>query len=394
VNVLANDTDADGDTLTVSQAVGSFGTVTILADQQLSYTPEVDFAGVDTVVYSVTDGKGGTASAELVVDVFSNNAPIAVDDVAATNDKTVVLIAVLANDRDEDGNTLTVSEARAEQGSVMIEADQRLRYTPKVGFAGVDTISYKVTDGEGGEASAKVRVTVTAYQDVVVENKSGGGSMTLWMLLALAGAVVSRRSSVVGLAAVVLLWFSPVSQAADWYVQGSLGHSKADQQQSRLVEELPDGTITAFDDNDSSYGVALGYQIHPYVAVELGYQDLGEAGIEISGESLTPAQYHELVKAVSPVLVDGYTAAVRFSLWQNEALNVEVPVGLFFWESEIESRMGSSVLRSESDGNDWYLGIQLNYQLATEWQVGLGYQQLNLEPNDVNSWQLSLRYKF
>jgi hypothetical protein len=394
VNVLANDTDADGDTLTVSQAVGSFGTVTILADQQLSYTPEVDFAGVDTVVYSVTDGKGGTASAELVVDVFSNNAPIAVDDVAATNDKTAVLIAVLTNDRDADGNTLTVSEARAEQGSVMIEADQRLRYTPKVGFAGVDTISYKVTDGEGGEASAKVRVTVTAYQDVVVENKSGGGSMTLWMLLALAGAVVLRRSSVVGLAAVVLLWFSPVSQAADWYVQGSLGHSKADQQQSRLVEELPDGTITAFDDNDSSYGVALGYQVHPYVAVELGYQDLGEAGSEISGESLTPAQYHELVKAVSPVLVDGYTAAVRFSLWQNEALNIEVPVGLFFWESEIESRMGSSVLRSESDGNDWYLGIQLNYQLATEWQVGLGYQQLNLEPNDVNSWQLSLRYKF
>jgi autotransporter-associated beta strand protein len=394
VNVLANDSDADGDVLTISQAVSGFGTLTILADQHLSYTPNPDFVGVDTVIYSITDGKGGTASAELVVDVFSNNDPIAVDDVAATNDKTVLHIAVLANDRDEDGNTLTVSAASAEQGSVIIEADQRLRYTPKVGFAGVDTISYKVTDGEGGEASAKVRVTVTAYQDVVVENKSGGGSMTLWMVLALAGAVVLRRGSLVGLAAVVLLWFSPASQAEDWYVQGSVGYSKADQQQSRLVEELPDGTITAFDDKDSSYSLALGYQVHPYVAVELGYQDLGEASTEINGESLSPAQYHELVKAVSPVLVDGYTAAVRFSLWQNEVLNIEVPVGLFFWESEIESRMGSSVLRSESDGNDWYLGVQLNYQLAPAWHAGLGYQQLNLEPNDVNSWQLSLRYSF
>jgi hypothetical protein len=56
--------------------------------------------------------------------------------------------------------------------------------------------------------------------------------------------------------------------------------------------------------------------------------------------------------------------------------------------------MGSSVLRSESDGNDWYLGVQLNYQLAPAWHAGLGYQQLNLEPNDVNSWQLSLRYSF
>jgi hypothetical protein len=394
VNVLANDTDVDGDTLMVNQAVSGFGTVTILADQQLNYTPNPDFAGLDTVVYSITDGKGGTASAELVVDVFSNSAPVAVNDVASTNDKTAVLIAVLVNDTDEDGNTLTVSAASAVQGTVSIEADQRLRYTPKAGFDGVDTISYTVTDGLGGEATAVVSVTVTAYRDVVVENKSGGGSMTLWMMLVLAGTVALRRRSVVGLAAVALLSFSPFSQGADWYLQGSVGQSKADQKQSRLVEELPDGTITDFDDSDSSYGVAAGYQVHPYIALELGYQDLGEASSQISGESLTPAQYHEVVKAVSPVLVDGFTAAVRFTLWQNEQLSLEVPLGLFFWDSEIESRMDDSVIRSESDGNDWYLGVQLNYQLATDWQIGLGYQQLNLEPNDVNSWLVSLRYQF
>ena len=73
VNVLANDTDVDGDALTVNQAISSFGTVTILADQQLSYTPNPDFVGTDTVIYSITDGKGGTASSELVVDVFSNS---------------------------------------------------------------------------------------------------------------------------------------------------------------------------------------------------------------------------------------------------------------------------------------------------------------------------------
>ena len=394
VNVLANDTDVDGDSLLVNQAVSGFGTVTILADQQLNYMPNPDFAGLDTVIYSITDGKGGTASAELVVDVFSNSAPVAVNDVASTNDKTAVLIAVLVNDTDEDGNTLTVSAATAVQGTVSIEADQRLRYTPKAGFEGVDTISYTITDGLDGTATAVVSVTVTAYKDVVVENKSGGGSMTLWMMLVLAGTVALRRRSVVGLAAVALLSFSPISQGADWYLQGSAGQSKADQQQSRLVEELPDGTITDFDDSDSSYGVAVGYRVHPYIALELGYQDLGEASSQISGESLTPAQYHEVVKAVSPVLVDGFTAAVRFTLWQNDLLSVEVPVGLFFWDSEIESRMDDTVLRSESDGNDWYLGVQINYQLATDWQVGLGYQQLNLEPNDVNSWLVSLRYQF
>ncbi|MDF3123447.1 Ig-like domain-containing protein [Rheinheimera sp. 1928-s] len=394
VDVLANDTDPDGDALTVSQAVGSFGTVTVLADQQLSYTPNQDFIGTDTVIYNITDGRGGTASSELIVSVVANRAPVAVNDVASTDDKTVLLIAVLANDTDEDGHTLTISSASAVQGTVSIEADQRLRYVPKAGFAGVDTISYTITDGFDGEATAQVSVTVRAYQDVVVDNKSSGGSMAWWMVMVVAGAVVLRRRSVLGLAAVALLSFSPFSQSADWYLQGSIGNSKADQNQSRLVEELPNGTITGFDDSDRSFGINLGYQLHPYVALEAGYLDLGEASSQITAESLTPEQYHELVKAVSPVLVDGYTAAVRFTLWQNDQLSLEVPVGLLFWESEIESRMDDEVLKTETDGSDLYLGVQLNYQLAAGWKVGVGYQQLNLKPNDVNTWLVSLRYEF
>ncbi|WP_310281301.1 Ig-like domain-containing protein [Rheinheimera soli] len=394
VNVLANDTDPDGDTLTVNQAVGSFGTVTILDDQQLSYTPNPDFIGTDTVIYNITDGRGGTASSELVVSVVGNRAPVAVNDVASTDDKTVLLIAVLANDTDEDGHTLRVSSASAVQGTVSIEADQRLRYTPKTGFAGVDTISYTITDGFDGQASAQVSVTVRAYQDVVVDNKSSGGSMAWWMVMVLAGAVVLRRRSVVGFAALALLSFSPFSQSADWYLQGSVGHSKADQKQSRLVEELPNGTITGFDDNDGSFGINLGYQLHPVFALELGYLDLGEASSQITAESLTPQQYHELVKAVTPVLVDGFTVAGRFTLWQNEQWSLEVPLGLLFWDSEIESRMDNTVIRSKNDGTDFYLGVQLNYQLAAGWKLGLGYQQLNLEPNDVNSWLVSIRYQF
>ncbi|GAA0655064.1 Ig-like domain-containing protein [Rheinheimera tangshanensis] len=394
VNVLANDTDVDGDTLTVNQAISSFGTVTILADQQLSYTPNPDFVGTDTVIYSITDGKGGTASSELVVNVFSNTAPVAVNDSASTDDRTAILIAVLTNDTDAEGDVLTVTAASAEEGTVSIEADQRLRYTPKAGFNGVDTISYTVTDSSGDSATGSVSVTVRAYQDVVVNNKSSGGSMTWWMGMVLAGAVMLRRRSVMGVAAVALLAFSPWSQGQDWYLQGSVGHSTADQKQNRLVEELPSGTITAFDDSDSLYGITLGYQLHPYFAVEMGYQDLGAASAQLSGDSLTPEQYHELVKAVSPVLVDGWTAAARFALWQNDVWNVEVPVGLFRWDSEIESSRGNSTLYSKTNGTDWFLGVQLNYSLSDNLKFGLGYQQLELEANDVSSWLLSVRYEF
>ncbi len=394
VNVLANDSDVDGDTLTVSQAISSFGTVTILPDQQLSYTPNPDFVGVDTVIYSITDGKGGTASSELVVDVFSNTAPVAVNDSASTDDRSPILIAVLSNDTDAEGDVLTVTAASALEGTVSIEADQRLRYTPKAGFDGVDTISYTVTDSSGDSATGSVSVTVRAYQDVVVDNKSSGGSMTWWMGMLLAGAVMLRRRSVLGAAAVALLAFSPWSQGQDWYLQGSVGHSTADQKQNRLVEELPSGTITAFDDSDSLYGITLGYQLHPYFAVEMGYQDLGEASAQLSGDSLTPEQYHELVKAVSPVLVDGWTAAARFTLWQSDMWNVEVPLGLFRWDSEIESSRGNSTLYSKTNGTDWFLGVQLNYSLSDDLKFGLGYQQLELDANDVSSWLLSVRYEF
>jgi len=394
VNVLANDTDVDGDALTVNQAISSFGTVTILADQQLSYTPNPDFVGTDTVIYSITDGKGGTASSELVVDVFSNTAPVAVNDTASTDDRTAILIAVLTNDTDAEGDVLTLSAASALEGTVSIEADQRLRYTPKAGFAGVDTISYTVTDSSGDSATGSVSVTVRAYQDVVVDNKSSGGSMTWWMGMVLAGAVMLRRRSVLGFAAVALLSFSPFSQGENWYMQGAVGHSKADQKQSRLVEDLPSGTITAFDDSDSLYGITLGYKLHPYFSLEIGYQDSGEASSQISGDSLTPEQYHELVKAVSPVLVDGWTIAGRFTLWQNEQWDLEVPLGVLNWDSEIESTMDDTTLYSTDDGKDWFLGVQLNYKVSEDWKVGLGYQELQLEANDVSSWLLSLRYDF
>jgi hypothetical protein len=394
VNVLANDTDADNDVLSISQAISSFGTVTILADQHLSYTPNTDFIGTDTVIYSVTDGKGGTASSELVVTIQQNTAPVAVNDSASTDDRTAINIKVLANDTDADGQTLSVSSATAVRGTVAIQADQSIRYTPAVGFNGTDTISYTITDGAGGEATAQVAVTVRAYQAVVVDNKSGGGSMSLWMVVMLAGVVVLRRRSLLGLAAVLLLSFSSFSQSADWYLQGSVGTSKADQQQSQLLDGVPAGTVTGFDDSDSLYGMNLGYQVHPYVAVELGYLDLGEASSQISGDSLTPGQYHELVKTATPVLADGWTLSARLSVWQNEQWSIEVPLGLFKWQSEIESSLNGSTLNTDLDGTDWFLGAQLNYQFAPDWLVGLGFQQLNLAPNDINSWLLSVRYLF
>jgi hypothetical protein len=90
-----------------------------------------------------------------------NQAPSAVDDNGTTNQDTPITIAVLANDSDPDGDTLTVSSVTPSgNGSVVINPDGTLRYTPNAGFFGADGFTYTIGDGRGGTATAAVSVRV------------------------------------------------------------------------------------------------------------------------------------------------------------------------------------------------------------------------------------------
>jgi hypothetical protein len=394
VNVLANDTDADGDNLTISQAVSNFGIVTILSDQQLSYTPNQNYIGTDVIVYSVTDGNGGTASSEVVISVLGNRAPIVINEEASTDDRTILMLAVLANDFDPDNHALRISAVAAEQGIVSIEADQRLRYTPKKGFAGVDLVTYTVVDGKGGSTLGQVKLTIQAYQEVVINNRASGGSMSLWMLFSITTLALLRRRSQAALLTIVLCSFSAVTKADTWYLQAGAGQSHADRSQQQLRDSVGQGAIIAIDNSDSSVQLAIGYQLYPSVALELSYLELGEATATILADSLTPAQYHELVKKVTPMLANGYTAAARFSLWRHGQWSLEAPIGFMRWDYEIDSQLRSNVLSSKDSGTDLFYGLQINYLVSENWQVGFSVQKLQLEPNNVSNWLLHLRYHF
>ena len=396
IDVLANDTDSDGDTLTVTQVTSEFGTAVILANQQLSYTPATDFIGTDVLVYSITDGKGGTASTELTVVVSGNTAPTTVNDSAATDDRTSLLLDVLSNDSDPDGNALTLVSATAQQGAVSVESN-KLRYIPKAGFDGVDTVSYQISDGLGGEATGQVLITVKAYQEVVIDNKSGGGSLSLWVLglLITTGLIRRRKLHKVVLGAVLLAGTVSQANAADnWYVEGFVGQAQVDSSRRDLQPQTAAGVVTSVDDKDTAFGLSVGYQWTPMVAIELGYADFGNGSARIEGASLTPAQYHEQVKAVTPVLADGVMLGLRFTLLQHDAWRFEVPIGLFRWQADISSTMGNNRLTTELDGTDWYAGVRFSYQVSDAWSVGLGYQYVDIDPNDFLSYQLNLRYQF
>lgn len=176
ITVLANDTDPDGDTLTVTGATALHGTVTVNADGTLTYVPNANYNGPDTITYTVRDPGGLTDTATVNVTVTPlNDAPDAVNDSAATNFQTAVTVPVLANDTDIDGDTLTVTGASSPNGTVTVNADGTITFTPETGFTGDATITYTVSDGHGGTDTAIVTVTVGADpRDGYVDGTAGG----------------------------------------------------------------------------------------------------------------------------------------------------------------------------------------------------------------------------
>ncbi|MBY5162749.1 Ig-like domain-containing protein [Salsipaludibacter albus] len=168
IDVLANDTDADGDPLTVANvSTPAHGTAVVAADGTVTYTPAANFHGVDAFTYTADDGTSASNVATVSITVVPvNDPPVAVDDTATTDEGVAVDIDVLANDVDVDGDVLTVtSVSPPTNGTAAVGADGTVEYTPAPGFVGVDTFTSTVDDGNGGTDTATATVTVTPVDD-------------------------------------------------------------------------------------------------------------------------------------------------------------------------------------------------------------------------------------
>ncbi len=170
INVLGNDT-FEGDDKVVSLDTNNGpanGTVSVNPDGSVTYTPNDNFHGTDSFTYIVTSG-GVSESTTVNVDVTPvNDAPVAKDDAATTQEDTAVTIDVLPNDTDIDGDTLSIQSASVPetQGTVEI-IDGKLVFTPAENFHGDAEITYTVTDGSLTD-QATVNVTVNAVNDTPV----------------------------------------------------------------------------------------------------------------------------------------------------------------------------------------------------------------------------------
>jgi uncharacterized repeat protein (TIGR01451 family) len=179
--VLANDTDADGDTLTAAEVTGpSHGTLTLNANGSFTYTPTADYNGPDSFTYNVSDGGLTTGPITVSLTVTSvNDAPTGVADAYTTAEDTPLVVAapgVLGNDTDVENSPLTAAlVSLPSHGTLSFNANGSFTYTPAANYNGPDAFVYRASDGTAPSADTTVTLTVTAVEDVPTANNDGGG---------------------------------------------------------------------------------------------------------------------------------------------------------------------------------------------------------------------------
>lgn len=171
IDVLTNDSDIDGDTLTITGVTqGSVGTVTF-DGTTVHYTPNANVHGSDSFTYTVSDGRGGTATATVTITINPvDDPPTAEPETYTTNEDTTLTVpaasGLLINDNDIDGDPLLAElVADPSHGTLVLNLDGSFTYTPDADFFGTDSFLYQCCDGDLFTSPITVTIIVAPVND-------------------------------------------------------------------------------------------------------------------------------------------------------------------------------------------------------------------------------------
>ena len=170
--VLANDSDVEGQALTVELDAGtSHGALDLHADGSLTYVPDAEFTGRDEFAYRVSDGEE-SALGRAIIDVASsgNQRPVAVGEAYAIAEDSVLdtrqLESLLANDVDPEGQPLSLVVLQSPPtGMLEVLPGGHVRFVPERNAVGDVSIPYAVSDGELESLPVEVRITLLPVDD-------------------------------------------------------------------------------------------------------------------------------------------------------------------------------------------------------------------------------------
>lgn len=173
--VLSNDIDVDGDplkALLVSNA--AHGTLNFNTNGSFTYSPNLNYNGLDSFTYRATDGllTSGVATVTITITPV-NDAPVAANDSYLTAEDTTLTVSaasgVLANDTDVDGDALSaVLVSNVAHGTLNLSSNGGFTYTPNANFNGTDSFTYAASDGSLSSGTATVTITISSVNDAPV----------------------------------------------------------------------------------------------------------------------------------------------------------------------------------------------------------------------------------
>lgn len=165
--VLGNDSDPNNDPLTaVLESSPSHGQLTLNDNGSFSYTPDLDFSGQDSFTYSASDGSLQSSHTTVTLTIQQGNAaPIAGADsysLPVNNALSISAPGVLVNDNDPNGDPLSaILESDSTHGSLVLNSDGSFTYTPETNFFGIDSFTYRASDGSLMSDPATVTIQVS-----------------------------------------------------------------------------------------------------------------------------------------------------------------------------------------------------------------------------------------
>ena len=167
--ITPNDTDPDGDTLSISGVSNPInGTVDLNPDGSVTFYPDENYNGLAFFTYTLSDGNGGNDTAKTVSINFSpvNDAPVAVSDTQnfpflTPENGSRENVNVIGNDIDVDGDVLSIfGTPTAQNGTVTVNPDNSINYYPNTNFTGTDYVTYTINDPSGATDSVTIEFEV------------------------------------------------------------------------------------------------------------------------------------------------------------------------------------------------------------------------------------------
>ncbi|MEM6477570.1 MAG: tandem-95 repeat protein [Pseudomonadota bacterium] len=197
-SLLANDTDIDSAVLAIEGvSAGANVSVEDNGDGTITVTPDADFNGAARFTYIVADGAGAFDTGSVALTFAAvNDAPVAQADSATGTEDTALVISadvLLSNDTDVDGDTLNIVDLVAGPGiGAVLGTDGFITVTPEANFNGAASLSYTVSDGNGGQGTGTLALDFAAVNDApVAGSDSAAGTEDTPLTLALSALLAN-----------------------------------------------------------------------------------------------------------------------------------------------------------------------------------------------------------